>query len=714
MPIHRPVRRSMSTMHAVRAGASRAAPPGTIRRARVLLVGLTPWGVVAAMDLAAAGIGALHLVDDAVVSDGDLNGARVLGVVDRGAPRAAAVAAAIARRVPPCKVTSELLVMEPSMRLGAAGPWDLALTCAPADDLLLHEGVARLAHTAGTMSLTAYLEGADAVIGPAVIPGRTACLSCARQRRIANGARPALSHALTDALLERRAPDRERTHLAPAAGALGHAVALAVMDLLERGEEAKLAGAVAVRSLVDLTTSLHAVIPMPRCALCGGAEAREPREGRVSLASARNPAELRRLLAGIVDARTGIVHELVVASQDSPYTVDLPITARATLGAYSPCARHGHAHAPEDASGKGLDTVTAMIGAVGEAVERYAAGYANPDVIVRAAAADLEVDFIPPERLNLYADHQYAERGFPYRKIDARTPIDWTPGRWLDTGAPVLLPALPTYYSYHVKPDESFCQVTSNGLAAGPTVPDASLRAVLELVERDAFTLSWLARRPGRRIVLDDSVDRATRELDRKLVAEAGTGGRCELHLLDVGLGIPTIMCVIFGDGVRWPGASIALAAHPSPRVAVHKALLEHGQIGPFYRRLLEEREKPIPARPEDVHTLEDHALYYFPTERARAFDFLTAGEVVSAAALAEPEEVSLRTVVSRIAAAGLRVAVADLTSPDLLGTPFRVVRALGPDFQQIHFGQRVVRLDNPRLSALTPHGINPDPHPMD
>jgi ribosomal protein S12 methylthiotransferase accessory factor len=61
-----------------------------------------------------------------------------------------------------------------------------------------------------------------------------------------------------------------------------------------------------------------------------------------------------------------------------------------------------------------------------------------------------------------------------------------------------------------------------------------------------------------------------------------------------------------------------------------------------------------------------------------------------------------------------MRVAVVDVTSPDLRGTPFRVVRALGPDFQQIHFGHRLARLDNPRLWAVARDGINADPHPLD
>ena len=80
---------------------------------------------------------------------------------------------------------------------------------------------------------------------------------------------------------------------------------------------------------------------------------------------------------------------------------------------------------------------------------------------------------------------------------------------------------------------------------------------------------------------------------------------------------------------------------------------------------------------------------------------------------LDEPDEFSLAALTRTITAAGLRVAVVDVTAPDLAATPFRVARAVGPEFQQIHFGHRVARLGNPRLLAMAARGINPDPHPM-
>jgi ribosomal protein S12 methylthiotransferase accessory factor len=80
---------------------------------------------------------------------------------------------------------------------------------------------------------------------------------------------------------------------------------------------------------------------------------------------------------------------------------------------------------------------------------------------------------------------------------------------------------------------------------------------------------------------------------------------------------------------------------------------------------------------------------------------------------LEEPPERSLRLCIERLKAAGMRVAVKDVTSPDVAASPFRVVRALGVNMQPIDFGFTVRRLGNPRLRALLTGNANPYPHPV-
>ncbi|WP_437979195.1 TOMM precursor leader peptide-binding protein [Sorangium sp. So ce295] len=685
-----------------------------LARSRVLVVGLEPWGAVAALELAASGVGALHILDDRTVTVDDLG---PFAEADLGRERAPALALALSRLAPRCAVTYGALVARAERPLVQEDTgWDLILACVSNDDLLVLQSVARFAHGASIPSLSAHLDGLDAVIGPAVVPGETACWECCRLRQLATSDKAEADHALQASLLAERRGPRARTYLAPVPAFLGYAVALAAIDLLVRRGASRLSGGFMVQNLVDPEASFHAVLQMPWCPVCGGA-AGARREGTareapsVRLSGARDAAELRRLLAGIVDARTGIVRHLRLDMKSPALALEAPLTATAVLSNYTEGAGHAHrCGEPEVGTGKGTTAVDALIRAVGEAIERYASARVDKAEFLRASIVEMKGDFIAPERLGRYEEAQYARPGFPYVPVVPTTPIDWVLGRWLDTGAPVHVPALAVYYSYCAPPEARFFDVTSNGLAAGATLDDASMAAALELIERDAFMISWLARRPGRRIMLDESIDPDAREVARQL---ADCGARVELYLLEAGIAVPAVMCVGYGDGKRWPGAVVSLAAHLSPRAAIRKAILEQGQIVSYVIRFVTGQEVVIPERPEDVRTLNDHAAYYFPAERAAAFAFLREGGAVTASQLEEPGEVSLSELARRVTAAGLRIAIVDVTSPDLAATSFRVARALGPEFQQIHFGHEVAQLGNPRLRSMAPYGINPDPHPM-
>jgi ribosomal protein S12 methylthiotransferase accessory factor len=255
--------------------------------------------------------------------------------------------------------------------------------------------------------------------------------------------------------------------------------------------------------------------------------------------------------------------------------------------------------------------------------------------------------------------------------------------------------------------------VTSNGLASGSGYDDAVLRAVLELIERDAFMITWLAARPGRRLLPDASVKPQVHEILRQLEQ---SGVRVQLFSVEAGLPIPTVLCLGYGDGARWPAVTAALGAHLNMPGAVRKAVLEQGHVGPYLARLLRKRQHAVPKDIANVRTLLDHAMYYAPRDRAAAFDFLIrdGGDAVPAGHWSVPAP-PLAACVQQMLAAGVRVAIADLTSPDLAGSPFRVVRALGAGMQPIDFGHDLRRRPCPRLDRMLAGngGLNPDPHPF-
>jgi ribosomal protein S12 methylthiotransferase accessory factor len=681
--------------------------------ARVAVAGLEPWGAIAAIELAAAGVGKLHLIDDGAVSADDLLAVRALAASDRGRFRREAVRDAIARTARDVEVTTAAFPATVDDSFPLEGAFDLLITGLNGDDLYLLRRIAQFAQREKITTLHGHLDGFEAWVGPAVVPGETACWNCFRLRRLGAADFVQTAHELDASLSASPGETRARSFLAPMAGLTGQSMAMEAIKLLTKYTDSILPGRFLVQNLVSGESAHHKLLRMPWCDVCGGAAAHEPDDGRPgrNLEEVGDVEELKKALEGVVDRRVGIV-KMLMSDVDGTGLQEFPMAATAVVSTYTE-GKLRHITDPQIGSGKGLTKIDAMIGATGEAIERYSASRYRKSDLHLAPLKEMREDFVDPRRLCLYTDEQYAQPNFPYARFDDAHPIHWTRGTWYGTSEPVWVPALPTYFNFEACQHEFFCQVSSNGLAAGADADDAATRALFELIERDAFMLTWLCQLPARRIVLDDSLEPGMREVVRTLERR---GASIELYLLDgTDLDVPAVMCLALGDTVSWPAVSVALSCHLDPRIAVKKAILEQGHVGPYLTRKVAERKTP-PQTPAEVHTLEDHAAYYFSPDKLVAFDFIRSSEKAPVALRDLPAagDVSPAAVRARLDAAGVQVAVVDVTSPDLRGTPFRVARAVGLDVQPIHFGERFRRLMSARLEKHSGgRPLNFHPHPL-
>ena len=352
-----------------------------------------------------------------------------------------------------------------------------------------------------------------------------------------------------------------------------------------------------------------------------------------------------------------------------------------------------------------------MLSAIGEGVERYAASIWQESHLVRKCLSEIRDRAFDPNWLVLYGAEQYARPGFAFSPLNQNLQLNWTIGRWLDSSQEVFLPAQATYLGF-TEDSSLIAQSTSNGLATGQSFEDAALRAVYELVERDAFMMYWLTGRSAERIDVSscDELCRYSIESIRRLGADT------EMYVLDYGIGIPTVLCLGLGDGVEWPGVTIGLGTHSDINVACRKAALEQGHYGPYMRRLMKQQRHSRINNPEDVVGSLDHGLYYCRREPVVALDRLRQAKCsVTVANLNSHyrDQSTLDSCIARLSMAAIRIAAVDLTTPDLKPSGLSVVRAFGTYLQPIHFGYGYERRDNPRFKALLTGTLNSLPHPM-
>jgi ribosomal protein S12 methylthiotransferase accessory factor len=423
-------------------------------------------------------------------------------------------------------------------------------------------------------------------------------------------------------------------------------------------------------------------------------------------------------LLDLVSPRTGIVRRLERISK-SRREPELPIIYRSIL------ANFDYRRADPDeriGAGKGDTVLQAQTSAIGEALERYCSARVDTRALCVGPASQLTAPAIEPASLVLYSAEQYAR--LPFRRPEANMPLTWIPGSSL-SGEPRYLPASMVYLGYRgADGSEIFTLSTSNGLAAGPDLDSAVRAGVLELLERDAFLVTWMNRLPAPEIKLDLPTGPASQAIRHY----ARHGVEVRVFRLLNGFPVHACMAVGFDRERSTPAAVVGLACDLDPVAAVRHAVMELAQVRPGLVHRCRERPRAL-ERYEEVRSLEDHSLFMAMPEHLHEFDFLLNGaNPVPLRTLdnyaTDSARKDVETCGRSLAAAGIELSYVDLTTADLSDFPVKVVRVLATHLQPMHFGFGYERLGGERLFTIaqelgsatnrrTASELNRCPHPL-
>lgn len=427
----------------------------------------------------------------------------------------------------------------------------------------------------------------------------------------------------------------------------------------------------------------------------------------------------------LVDPRVGIIRKVeeLPIDDDEPDFIHYLSTAcdTARFTALSNFGNNG---------GVSSNRYVAIAKAMGEAIERYCSAIFRYDELVISPYRDLEQPATPPESFALYRPEQFDNDAFPWHPFDHDAPVSWVKGRSLASGADVLVPAAMVYVPFHFirsRGDAPICQPISTGLAAGCSFAEAALSGLCEVVERDAFTLTWQARM-SRPTIAGDGLPGEVIALLRRFWSVS-----LDVKLVDIttDLGIPTAMTIAVGDKPTSPAIAVAAAADPSPVRAIIKSLEELAHTRKFSRQVMEY----TPALPNDptsaqlaVQDQRHHLRLYCP-QAAKAFirfawesaDVRYVEEMPGPRGTTPQHE--LDGLVGQIRALGYEVIACDLTTPDIAALGLSVVRVVVPGLHPLFMGYQNRALGGNRLYeipqklghlGLAPgQADNPYPHPF-
>jgi ribosomal protein S12 methylthiotransferase accessory factor len=377
--------------------------------------------------------------------------------------------------------------------------------------------------------------------------------------------------------------------------------------------------------------------------------------------------------------------------------------------------------------GASVDPERALAKSIGEAVERYCSALYDVEALPLCSYEVAPFPCVKPGDFALPNREQYARRGFLYVPFGPKTPIRWTPALDPLTGETRHVPAAMVFmpYLYYTDSGDSpIIQPISTGLACHCSPTEAAVNAVCEVIERDAFMLTWQARMAHPHI-RHDTLSAANRDLVRRF-EKAGYS----ITLLDITLdvGVPTILAVSHSDALAAPALAVAASAELDPEQAVRKSLEELAHTLSYCKKI-KERWPSLAPDPTylNVADQKDHLRFWCDQSNAHLADFLSSSQDriafsdIANGATGDPER-DLKVLLQRVESVKHRVYLCDLTTPDVEELGLSVVRAVIPGFHPlvVGHGNRALgsarlwsvpqKLGFPRLNPLS--GDNPLPHP--
>lgn len=428
-------------------------------------------------------------------------------------------------------------------------------------------------------------------------------------------------------------------------------------------------------------------------------------------------------LRAVASPRVGIVAaiEECMVDVDEPPLVRVSCDLAAAdevLGSRLASARSG--------AGAGRSREEAVGAAVGEAIERYSASFIPHERLLVATAAELGSLAPDPAGFGLFAESQYVLPGFAYTRFTRETLLPWIDALDLTTGDRTWIPADLVFLQDVGQPDRRrIGYATSSGLACAATAEDALERALLELLERDAFMIAWWRRLSPPR--LEWSAHPWLEAVDQRYFCPTGL----EYAALDLSSlhDLPIVAGIV--RGAAGSGAALGVGAAAAPRVedAWWRALAEAFASRSACRKLrLLDPGRTYADDGSDVACFDDHICFYGEEERAELAAFLWSSSETRAAAdtpaLSADKEERLAQLVQRVERAGSRAFAVDVTAPDVAAAGLSVIRAVAPGLCALDADHAARFLGSPRLTEVSERDIltsrvrtiddlNPLPHPF-
>ncbi|MCQ6274756.1 TOMM precursor leader peptide-binding protein [Bacillus sp. V3B] len=592
----------------------------------------------------------------------------------------------------------------------------------------VHQKAEERFRAAGIPWLRGFVSFGEGIMGPFVRPDTQGCSQCADIRRMIAG------------------PDRQemrefQVRIAAGEGILRDAwasrtglsqMATLICNEVRRvlqGESSLLEERVFITNLRTLSNSSHHFLLDPSCPMCSSLPIDTSELAKIRLESSpkmndggyrcRSMDELKTVLVkDYLDYRTGLMNGKM---QDfklpfADVLVNMPLFG-----------------ADEGVAGRSNSYEMSELTAILEGLERYCGiEPRGKRTVVHDSYHHLENQALNPTRVGLHEKGQYEKPHFPFKPFNPDSPMNWVWGYSFLQERPILIPELLAYYSLGC--GEGFVYETSNGCALGGSLEEAIFHAIMEVVERDSFLLTWYAKLPLPRLDLRSANDKELQLMVDRIREVAGY----DLHFYNSTMEheIPSVWAVAKNRRSKGVNLICAAGANPDPVRAVKSTIYE--LAGMMFRddEKLEENRQKYEAMLQDpftVRSMEDHGMLYGLRKAEERLNFLLddhrplrtfAEEFKKPPANTDLKD-DLQDILQRFRHLNLEVIVVDQTTPITKRNGLFCVKVLIPGMLPMTFGHHLTRVKGLERVLKVPmqlgfvkkplsyEQLNPYPHPF-
>ncbi|WP_202078830.1 TOMM precursor leader peptide-binding protein [Caldalkalibacillus salinus] len=579
----------------------------------------------------------------------------------------------------------------------------------------------------GISWLRGFVAFGEGLMGPLVQSDQSGCSQCADLRLTVAGRDRRQMWEMRKKLDEAhdRGPDVWASRLG-----LKHMSELMVSEAqnIVRGNAAMLVERMMIVQLKTLVSTSHFILPDSRCTVCGTLPEDSATAAHISL----NPSpKLSRdtyrcrsldelsdsLTKSYLDTRTGLLNGKML-DLNTPFAdaaVNMPMFA-----------------GDEGVGGRTHIYDVSEWVAILEGLERSCGlTPGGKRTAVHDCYHHLQDVALNPLKVGVHTEEQYAQPGFPFKAFDPHQKMNWVWGYSFLQQRAILVPELLAYYS--LGGQQGFVYETSNGCALGGTLEEAIFYAMMEVIERDSFLMTWYARLTLPRLDLEAVQDTELQHMVERVRAVAGY----DLYVYNATMehGVPSVFAIAKNRKPRGLNVICAAGAHLDPVRAVKGAIhelaammapddkLERNQDK--YRRMLHDSSL--------VKEMEDHGMLYGLPQAEERLHFLLKNRQPMRTfedefRLATPHEDltdDLKGIMQQFTSIDLDVIVVDQTTPEIRGNGLYCVKVIMPGMLPMTFGHHLTRLTGLErvrqvpvqlgyaTQPLTDDQLNPYPHPF-